>query len=333
MKKLRTLDIYTIPLLVVSLTAAALRSIALLTSFNSTTMHFDHKIAILIGSVIVVVSTVAFLTYLIFGEKEQELIEKNGNAASYSPAGIVSYALIFMGVQNIRTFLDGHSLKILSALSLISGVLAFLSVISFFLSVFIERRDNMYKAAFSICTVLFLAVYAVMLYFNKEYHPTNSPNRFIDEKAYLSASVFFLYEARIPLGRAKWRGYVSFGLIATMMCLYSSIPALILYFVKGDIISESLTESILTLTLAIYIASKVLQIKTLTPDTECETAQCIASLANARTEEIESLRKSSRAQVINNEENEDVEEVANYSFDIPYTDPSSDLTSEDIGER
>ncbi len=334
MRKLRTIDVYTIPLLFVSLAAVILRSVALLTSFNSVTMHFDDKIAIVISGVIVAISAIAFLTYLIFGEKERELIDRNDKAISYIPAGVVSTALIFMGAHNLMMARDGYSQKILLILSAVSAVLAFLSVVSFFLSVFIERRDNHHKAAFNLFVVFFLAVYAVLLYFNKQHHPTNSPNRLIDQLAYLSAAIFFLYESRIPLGRAKWRGYVSFGLIATMLCLYSSVPALILYFVKGEIISESLIESILTLTIALFICSKVLQIKKLTPDTECETAQSIAHLASARIEEMESLRKTSHAQDNDNkEETEDIEEAENYSFDIPAAEPTTDFNPEDIGGR
>ena len=322
MKKLRTIDIYTIPLFIVSLAAAILRSVALLTSFNSVTMHFDDKVAIVIGGVIVAVSTLAFLTYLIFGEKEQNLIDRSDNAASYIPAG----------VEGISMFINGYSSRLLSMLSLASGVLAILSAASFFLSVFIERRNNVYKALFNLFVVFFLAVYAMLLYFNKEIHPTNSPNRLIDELAYLSAAIFFLYEARIPLGRTKWRGYVSFGLIATLLCSYSAIPALVLYFVKGQVISESLIESILALTLAIFIYSKVMQIKKLTPDVECDTAQSIVSLATARAEEIEELRKSSHAQDNINEGNDEVEEAANYSFDIPYTEPESDFNPDDMAK-
>lgn len=324
MKKLRTTDVYTIPLFFVSLAAVVLRSIALLTSFNSTTMHFDDKAAIIIAGVIVIISTLAFLTYLIFGEDERDLIDRSDNAASYIPAGVVGCALIFMGANNIMMFLDGYSSRILSILSLVSGVLAFLAAISFFISIFVERRNSIYKSVFSLFVVLFLTVYTMLLYFNKQQHPTNSPNRLVDEMAYLSAAIFFLFEARIPLGRAKWRGYMSFGLISTMLCFYSSIPAIILYFAKKYVIAETLIESILTLTLALFICSKVLQIKKLTPDTECEMAQSISSLATARAEEIESLRKASHAQDINHkEENEEIEEADNYSFDIPYTEDTA----------
>ena len=73
MKKLKTIDIYTLPLLVVSLAAAALRSIALLTSFNNVTMHFDDKVAIWIGGIMVALSTLAFLMSLVNWQIKQFL--------------------------------------------------------------------------------------------------------------------------------------------------------------------------------------------------------------------------------------------------------------------
>ncbi|MBQ8414888.1 MAG: hypothetical protein IJX58_06565 [Clostridia bacterium] len=331
MKKLRTIDVYTIPLFFVALAAVILRSVALLTSFDTISMHFENKTAIVIGGVVVIVSIIAFLSYLIFGEKESELIARSDNAASYIPAGIVGIALLFIGAQLLSgCFSDEvvyHGITLV--LAILSGVLAIASIVPFFLSVFIEKRNDLYKAAFSLCIVFFLAVYAMLLYFNKQQHPTNSPNRFVDQMAYLFAAIFFLYESRIPLGRAKWRGYIAFGLSASLLCAYSSIPSIILYFARSYTLSESLSENILTLTLMIFIGSKVLQFRNLTPDTECEAARSIANLAAMREEEIKSHRNSSRAQDINNmEENDDTVDAENYSIEIITPESTTDFNSE-----
>lgn len=330
MNKLKKIDIYTIPLIFVCLAAAALRSFALLTSFNTDTMHFDDKTAITIGGTIVIISTLGFLSYLIFGQKEQQLIARSDNPASYIPAGIVSTALLFMGTHNVKMFMQGYPKGIISSLALVAGIFAFLSAISFFMSIFIERPDNMYKAAFSLCIVLFLAIYATLLYFNKQIHPTNSPNRFVDQMAYLSAAIFFLYEARIPLGRAKWRGYVAFGLVATLLCTYSSIPSLVLYFTKGYVVSESVIESILALTIALLTCSKVLQTKNLTPDYECETAKNIAAMALMREEEMKERHAHPHAQDSNIMEENDLAEAENYTMDIPFAEDSTKFTTDDV---
>ena len=341
MKKLKRIDIYTIPLLFVALATVVLRSFALLTAFNPETMHFDNEIAISISSVIVALAVIGFLSYLIFGETERALVVKNDGAASYIPAGIVSTALTFIGAHNMyMCFTGGYNmtvsiltfrLNLLLPMAFICGLLAFVSVGAFFLSIFIEKNDSIYKSAFSLSIVFFLALYALLLYFDKNEHPTNSPNRFVDEMAYLSAALFFLFEARIPLGRTKWRGYVAFGLVATLLCTYSSIPAIILYFAKGGYtVSESIIESILTLTLAVYILSRILKYKRLIPDTECETAKSIRMMASMREDEIEASRKLSRAQEFNNiEENDDTEDASNYTFNIPYIDSNPDLSQDD----
>ena len=330
MKNLKMLDIYTIPLLFLCPSVVILRSFALLTSFNTVTMHFDDKLAITVASGLIMLGILGFLTYLFVGEKEGDLIAKSDNAASFIPAGIVSTALLFIGVHNVQMSLGIYPEGIISTISLVSGVLAFLSVISFFLSIFIERRDNLYKSAFALCVVFFLALYAALLYFNKDHHPTNSPNRLVDEFAYLSAALFFLYEARIPLGRAKWRGYISFGMIATLLCTYSAIPNLILYFVNGYMLSESIFECMLTLALALLICCRVMQTKTLTQDSECEMAKNIVFLANLRSKEIEDNKNHSRAH--NNdikEETEEVKDAANYTFDILTPDSTDSSTTEE----
>lgn len=328
MKKLSVIDTYTIPLLFVSLAAVVFRCIALLTSFNTVTMHFDNKTAITIGNIIVAVSTLAFLSYFIFGEKERKLIPNTGSAAYYIPSGIVSIVLVFMGAELIDNALGIYKSGVIFILSLLGGILALGAVFSFFLSIFIEKGVNSTKACLAICTVAFLAVYAMLLYFQKDVHPTNSPNRLIDQLAYLSSAIFFLYEARIPLGRTKWKGYIAFGLCAAMLCAYSSIPSIILYFAKGYVISESITESILTLTLALLIGSRIMKYKSLSPDSECSIAKEVGVLAARREEEIRAHRnRSENYNINNNEEKDEVSDAENFSFDIP-DDSRSDTDDE-----
>jgi hypothetical protein len=318
---------------IICLAAVILRSVALFGSFNTVTMHFDDKTAIIISGILVAISCLGFCSYLFLGEKERELVVVNNNAGFYIPAGIVSTAVVFMGVQNLILMLEGrYPQGPLPVLAGICALLAFLSAVSFFLSVFIEQNMHMYKAAFSLSIVFFLAFYAAMLFFNKQTHPTNSPNKLVDQFAYISAAIFFLYESRICLGRAKWRAYVSFGLISTLLCAYSAIPALAVYFVNGYTVSDSLTESVLSLALAILICSRVLQTRSLTPAGECEAARSITQLAMLRKDEIEENRKLARAHVNNIiEENDDTEDASNYTFDIPESEPATDFSQGEDG--
>ena len=329
MKKLKLIDFYLLSLVIAAVSAVILRTYALIADFDRVTMHFSNSICATIANTIVILATLMFGAYFFIKKEDCDFLEKTDNAASFIPSGIVSVALVFMGVHLIKS-MNGHHTALLQPLSLWAAILAFLSVGSFFLSILIEQKNNIYKSAFSICIVIFLALYACYLYFNREIHPTNSPNKVVDQMAYLFSAAFFLYESRITLGRAKWRGYVAFGLMASLLCFYSSIPSLILYALNSELISDSLAESALTLALAIFITSKVFQTKTLTPDMECEVARSIATLHEMRKDEIEQLRKSSHARNINNmEEKDEVGDMANYTFDIPYVETRSEFASDD----
>lgn len=328
MKKLRLIDLYLIPTIILTLVAVVLRSFALLNCFNTDRMHFDDKFAVTVSYGIILLLIAGCFTYMFFGEKKSSLIARSDNIASYIPAGILSIGLLFIGVQNLNVGLvtDGR----LGATLVISGILAFISILSFFLTIIIEKNESFIKSLFSLSVVLFLALYASMLFFNTTKHPTNSPNKIIDQLAYVFASLFFLQETRISLGRAKWRSYVSFGLIATVMTAYSSLPALITYATSGYVVSDSIIESVVTLLLCVFIFSKVLQTKSFTENSECSEAHGIVMLARMREEEIENQRKLSRTHAIdNNEGNDDAEDASNYTFDIPYVENAAETNPDD----
>ena len=326
MKKLKTIDLYLIALLVLGLTASTLRTVAAFSAFNRVTMHYDDPVAITVGCCIATIAVVAFLSYLFLGDKSGKLVSHSSNWASYIPAGMVSVCLLFVSADKIASLVSGEYDRLTFALALITALLAILSVVSFFLSVFIERSDDIYRASFSLCVVLYLATYASFLYFNRATHPTNSPDKLVDQMAYLFSAIFFLYETRINLKRALWRPYVAFGLGAALLTAFSSIPSLILYFAQGYELSDSIFESALTLALCIYVSSRVIQTRDLTKDAECETATEVARLAAIRENQMEEQRILSGAQEINKEEIV-TEDAENYTFDIAFDEPTTDFSS------
>lgn len=333
MKKRTILDIYLLTLLAIGASATALRTYGCLNFFNDITMHFDNKTVIGVATALVIVGILAFVSYFFVGEKQMRLVATNDNAATYIPAGIVCISLLFMAADKL-SFVKEVSLggdKILNGVSIALIALSVLSVISFFVSIFIQKRENVYKAAFALSIVLYLALYAAYLYFNKQTHPTNSPNKLVDQMAYLFAAIFFLFETRIALGRAKWRLYIISGMCACLLTAYSAIPSIIVYFVNGNTVSDSLAESVVTLAVFIFIFSRVAQTRFLTRDVECEAAENIAKLASLRENEIEQSKKLTHAQENNNEEN-DVVDAENYTFDIPYDDAKPNYGSDEQSE-
>ena len=104
--------------------------------------------------------------------------------------------------------------------------------------------------------------------------------------AYLSATLFFLYETRLSLGREKWRPYIAFGFIASLLTAFSSIPALIIYFAEKRIISNSIYETLLTLALFIFISAKLLLTANLIEDKRSSIVEGIIHAAAVREQEI-----------------------------------------------
>ena len=116
--------------------------------------------------------------------------------------------------------------------------------------------------------------------------PINSPNKMLDQMAYLLAAVFFLYETRLSFGREKWRPYIAFGFIAATVCAYSSIPSIILYISNGETVSNTIYESTLTLALFIFIISRIILTAGLIEAKSSPTVSAIAKAAHLRQNEI-----------------------------------------------
>ncbi len=329
-KAKKPIDLYLITLFLLGGAAVVLRTVACFFEWNGVTMHFDDKVCITLGNVLVILAILLFSSHFILAKKGDNLIASSKSSMTYIPSGMVSVALLFMSIEKLVGMKNPYISEnaVLSVLSVIIAILGIASALSFFLTIFIQKNENIYKASFNMAVVAFLAIYAAYLYFNKESHPTNSPAKIVDMMAYLFAAMFFLYEARISLGRALWRPYTVFGLAASLFTAYSAIPALIYYTFSGVCISDSIYESALTLSLFVFITARVLLLRNLSHEGACETAKCIEALAEMRESEI--AEKASHAHAGDNDNMEEIpsEDFENYTMDIPMPESDAEITAE-----
>lgn len=286
-KNSRRLGIYLILSLVITLAAVGLRSAALvreLTPYG----YFDDWTLINIAGVLFWGGVVLYATYGAVGHRVS-LRPSFSSPATYLPTGLVSVALSFFAMRMISeasalrqasAVTEGLSRTVTLTTAILCAVFALLSVAHFFLNAFLTESKTELRSYFAIATVMALATYAAYLYFSRV-QAMNAPNRITDQVAFLFAALFFLYEARISLGREKWRAYCAFGMMAASACLYSSVPSLILYFIEDKAVSLSLEESILTLAVGIFIAMRLVITVGLP---EAEVSKRITALANAAAE-------------------------------------------------
>lgn len=319
MRKNKLIDLYTVFLCIFGVLAVTLRTVACLTSLDKITMHFDDKVLINIANWAVVACLAVFASYFFAQSKDYSPVASSDNGATYIPAGLVAVAMLFMAADRAVSVRVGeyNGQSILKGLAAAVAILAVVSAVSFFVTVFIGKNESVAKSAFCMALVLFLCLYAAYLYFNRAVHPTNSPIKIVDQLAYLASAVFFLYETRIALGYPKWRHYIVSGFAAALLTAYSALPSLIVYFARGYVLSDSLFETVLTLTLCAYITSRVLLTKRLHSGEQCEAASRIEALAQKREQEIADKYSAARTPAEDNNEENEVVDAENYSFDIP----------------
>ncbi len=318
-KSKKLIDLYLIALFLLGAISLALRTVACFTEWNDLTKHFDGDAVITAANVIVVVSILVFATYPLF-VKNSKKIASSDTPHSYIPAGMLAVALFFSSFEKLAARSDKliAANGALRALALVIFMLGVASAAFFFLTVFVEKSENIWKAIFGMALVLFCAVSAAYLYFDSTVLPTNSPAKVADMMAYLFASMFFLFETRIALGRAIWPAYVTFGLSAALVTAYASVPTLIYYAVSGVCISNSLYECALLLTVSIFISARVAITRKLHSEEACDAAKCIETIAANREIEL----SGGDALLAHAHEDDNIEEIEaedfeNYTMDLP----------------
>ena len=272
----KRLKIYILIMLAVGLVSSALRTVACLYDLDIALGYFENDTLINIAGIVLWIGVILLLGYIVISAGVN-LRPSFTSPLSYIPTGIVSVALLFIGARILSSldiieikralleFLrtDGAAdipsaiLKLLgTCLPLFLVLLIIGSIAHLFLSGYFTSEQSVLRGYFALSTVLFLAIYVGYLHMQKGVQ-INAPNKITDQMAYVFSALFFLFEARISLGRQKWNWYAAFGLAAAALSLYSAIPSLITYFVKGEIISASLEENLLTLSLFVFITTRL----------------------------------------------------------------------------
>ena len=328
----KKISIYQALIFVLMLGAVALRTVALFANYAPETGYFAAKALINIGNALLLCGVALALMSSFLLRSGKGFVASFDTAATYIPSGVVAAGLAFLGAHLFRNIvklpeklLSRESLTDIKVLFMLSlSALAVIAIGAFLLNALSDKRTDASRAGFYVAAVVFLMLYSAYLYFNAAL-PINAPTKIVDQMAYMSAAIFFLYEARISLDRPVWHAYVAFGLCSALLTAYSALPSLVYYFVSGNMISDSIYESVLTLTLFIFICARLILLTELQSEEHCPGAKLAEMQAEAR-EAARLAREEALARANNdNEENGENAEPSNYSMDI---DESSTDTTE-----
>lgn len=276
----------------------AIRSVAIFKYFDSNLGYYSNNTLITVSNLILAFGILIFASYTLLGKSTKLKADFNTPAIMVT-SGVTAISVIVFAVKmfefcalSLSSPDADFSLtrNPITVVALLCGIFGIASCIHFFLNISTTHRITVLRSYMAMGSVVFLALYAVFLYFNTDF-AINSANKIIDQMAFLLSAVFFLYEARISLGADKWHAYIAFGLIASALIGYSAIPSLIVYFAKGEVISNSIEESVFMLTLFIYITVRLFLCLSLPHDEESPIIASFSKFAKEQNEKIEENEK------------------------------------------
>ena len=298
----KRLGAFIIATLFLTAVATTLRTAACLLNLDYASGFFTDKALINAANIIITVTAVGAFSYMFLASRIN-LRPSFSTSATYVPTGILGVATAFIGARVLSHTIMTCKYPILSVevmtlkspatvVGIIVAILAFLSIAHHFFNAFIVESKAEIRAYFAIATITFLAFYAILIYLDKTISISDA-SKILRLTAFLLCALFFLYEARISLGREMWRIYASFGLSASALTAYTSIPAIVTYYSNGNVISSagnsslaSLEEYILLFALFIFITARLCIVATLREEKESQFIKALESYANEREERV-----------------------------------------------
>lgn len=310
--------LYLASLALLGVLATALRTAALFTGYDFVSGYFTKKLINNISIVILISAIVLFATFLIYKKNFRPRVDI-GSPKDFVGSACIGVALIVMAFEVLlssKNISNTPTSNIERIVTSGCALLAAAAVFYFLFSILFRNGAPKLQGLFSMATAMFLTFYALMLYFNKV-SPLNSPAKLCDQMAYMASALFFIYETRLTLRRPMWKMYVVSGLWATVLTAYSSIPSLIVYIVRGSVISHTISENVLALAIFVFCLIRVISALTAEDDCENSMVSMVKTMHKERIAELEEARVA-RAQYINNEENGE-DENDNYEIELPAT--------------
>ena len=285
----KRLGAFLVAALFLTAIATTLRTVACLTDLDYVSGFFTNKALINAANIIITITLIGSFAYM-FSATRINIKADFSTSSTYVPTGILGVATVFLGARALsygmrvmqypifkittRTVRfpaleSAINIKIplinspSTIIGVIVAILAFLSIAYHFFNAFITDGKAEIRAYFSTAAIAFLSFYAILIYLDSTLSIGDS-SKILRLTAFLLSALFFLYEARISLGREMWRIYAAFGLAASSVSAYTSIPAIITYYSNGEILSSagryslaSLEEYVLILALFIFITARL----------------------------------------------------------------------------
>ena len=253
-----------LPVALLTLIAAVIKTIACFKNMDYSTGFFDGAVSVRIANAAIVVASVALLASLFIKVENRSVPVSFAGPLVYLPSGVLATSLLFLATEIIGYASDmtgGFSatrpFDRSAIIALITATLALCTIAYLALVIFTQNPRSLLRANFGMLAALFFALYTAFLFFRAG-ASLAQPQKIITEMVCLAAAVFFLEETRISLGRERWNAYFVLGGLTAVLAFYAAAPALAVYVIEGKVITSGPAELIFLLSLFVFASLRLI---------------------------------------------------------------------------
>ncbi len=261
----RLYRLYLALALAASVAVTILRTIALFRHYDPSHGYFGSGKTPLAAASLSIVCALLFLSAIfVLGRKldlrESELHLPSAFGASFAAFLLIAFAFFHL-IEMVRVLRAPGEAPIRPVLtSLLASIASLVGAVSFIMTAAGERGVSARRAVSSCCVTVFCLSYTLYLYFETAL-PLNADVKIDAELALLASALFFLFEARIALGRTMWATRTALGLSALVLTAGASIPNIIYYIRRHTPVLETPIHDFLLLAFFLYIFVRLISVK------------------------------------------------------------------------
>lgn len=213
--------LYVIATLVIALSLAAFRTVLLLYFFDYDVNYYSAgTILPTLCNILLLIATL-FAASSLFTFKKDELGTRESRAS-----GFFVFTSSLCAFSLIGHLIFGLTKSGSTTLEKVAALAAAPAAIYFFLLLVNSEKSLKLRSIFGFFVPIWGVLNLAAIYFDS-YVAINDPNKIIEQTAFISTMLFFLYELRILLEKPKPKLHLFFGLCALIFTAAASFPGII----------------------------------------------------------------------------------------------------------
>lgn len=245
---------YALTASLATLVTVILRTVALFTEYEAEAgFYASPSLAIATAAILVAVGIT--LSAFAYQEREHFAFSPDYRDLPSLVSGVYfAVSLLFFAVMLLLGALPSTTAALVTAI--LTALFAIAGTAIFVLRAFDGRVGTYTAAMLTLPTAAVGVLYALYLSFEDEIMLT-SPVKLLSTATWILATLFFLGEARLALGRAKWALHLSVTAMAVILSGTLALPNLVLHAARGESLLLNTAHDFAALGLFLYTAARL----------------------------------------------------------------------------